>query len=341
MRTLTIAVDAMSGDHGPSIVVPAVFDTLKNYPRVSIILVGQKEILHPYLKNCPNQSLLKRITVHHATEVVSMHDQPAFALRNKKDSSMRVALNLVHDGVANACVSSGNTGALMATARYVLKTLPGIDRPAIIAPVPSEQGLVYVLDLGANVECQSEHLFQFAVMGSILVSARTENKEPKVGLLNIGSEAIKGTDSVKRASELLENCYGINYVGYIEGDDIFKGKVDVVVCDGFIGNVALKTSEGLIRMFFKEINKYISKSIFSKLIGLLIMPFLKKLATTFDPRKYNGGSLLGLRGVVIKSHGDAKEEAFKTAIKNAIIEAEKNVPSQINERVTSLLQDSI
>lgn len=340
-NAITIAIDAMSGDHGPSVIVPAVFKALKIYPTLKVILAGQEEILSPYLKECSDQNILSRVKIHHASEVVSMHDQPAYALRNKKDSSMRVALNLVYNKEACACVSAGNTGALMATARYVVKTLPGIDRPAIISPIPSEKGLVYVLDLGANIECQSEHLFQFAVMGSILVAARSDKHEPKVGLLNIGSEAIKGTDAVKQASELLESCYGINYIGFIEGDDLFKGTADVIVCDGFVGNVALKSSEGLIRMMGKLLKTELSKTIYSKLIGLLIKPFVKKIGMYIDPCKYNGGSLLGLRGVVIKSHGGAKEDAFVSAIKNAIVEAEKNVPSKINERVTSLLQDSI
>lgn len=339
---ISIAIDAMSGDHGPKVVVPAAIQALKNFPQLKVILVGREDLLKFYLEEHKHVSadILARITVHNASQIIAMDEPPASALRNKKDSSMRVALDLVHDNVVKACVSGGNTGALMATARFVLKTLSGIDRPAIISPMPSKRGLVYVLDLGANVECQSEHLYQFAVMGSVLVSARHGKVKPTVGLLNIGSEAIKGTDAVKRAAELLTNSHGINYVGFVEGDDIFKGTVDVVVCDGFTGNVVLKAIEGLVKLILSLTKKEFSRNWYNSLLGLLCKPLLTNIFSKLDPNKYNGGSLVGLRGVVIKSHGNANIDAFVNAIKVALVEAEKNVPDKINEEVSALLQDN-
>jgi glycerol-3-phosphate acyltransferase PlsX len=267
-----------------------------------------------------------------------MDEAPSLALRSKKDSSMRVALNLLQEGVVQACISAGNTGALMATARFVLKMLPGIDRPAILFPMPSMLGSVYMLDLGANVDCQADHLFQFAVMGSIVVSAIENKINPKIGLLNVGKESIKGTEQVKRASQLLSAAPSLNYIGFIEGNDIYKGIVDVVVCDGFVGNVALKVSEGLASMMIHYAKNEFMKNWYTKFASLVAKPILKSILGRFDPNRYNGGSLLGLQGVVIKSHGNATTEAFAEAIRVAVKEVEKNVPATICDAVAVKLE---
>lgn len=329
----------MGGDLGPSVTVPAALKALAEFPKLHLILVGDQEQLTQIL-NAKNIVWDKdRLTIHHATQVVGMDEAPASALRGKRDSSMRVALNLVQQGVAQACVSAGNTGALMATARFVLKMLPGVDRPAILFPIPSSLGVVYMLDLGANVECSAEHLFQFAVMGSILVSATTDNAHPKVGLLNIGSEAIKGTETVKQAANLLQDATDINYIGYVEGNDIYKSKADVVVCDGFVGNVALKASEGVAKLILNITREEFKRNMMSRLAALICMPVLKRVFERTDLNKYNGASLLGLRSVVIKSHGGAKIEAYTTAIRKAIKAAEMNVPEKIRTAVAHKLGD--
>jgi glycerol-3-phosphate acyltransferase PlsX len=266
-----------------------------------------------------------------------MDEHPSQALRNKKDSSMRVAINLVKEGAADACVSAGNTGALMATARYVLKTLPGIDRPAITSTMPSIHGQTYMLDLGANIGCTSKHLLQFAVMGSVLATAIDEIKNPKVGLLNVGEEEIKGNEQVKEANEVLRQS-GLNYVGYVEGDDVYCGDVDVVVCDGFVGNVALKTSEGVAKIISHYVKQEFNRNLFTKLCGFLALPVLKAFTQRIDPRRYNGASLLGLRGVVIKSHGGADAYSFQHAINIARLEAIKQVPKQIGVRIEEYLK---
>lgn len=327
----------MGGDSGIKITVPAALRALKYHPELHLILVGDESALRSALTSSQANWDQSRITIKGASEVVEMDDPPAIALRSKRDSSMRVALNLVQEGTAQACVSAGNTGALMAIARFVLKMLPGVDRPAILFPIPSQVGEAYVLDLGANVECQAEHLLQFAVMGSILVSSTTDNNHPKVGLLNVGSEEIKGTEAVKRASKLISQVKNINYIGFVEGDDIYKGGVDVVVCDGFVGNVALKSSEGVVRMLLNAAKQEFSRNILTKFLGILCRPILKHIFERFDPNKYNGASLLGLQGVVLKSHGGANVEAFCTAISKAVKEVEKNVPAQIRESVTATL----
>ncbi|MDD2769608.1 MAG: phosphate acyltransferase PlsX [Methylococcus sp.] len=328
----TIALDAMGGDHGPRVVVPAALDSLERNPLLRLVLVGDESVLNEHLKDARSR-FGERLAVHHASQVVEMHDQPSKALRNKKDSSMRVAINLVKEGQADACVSAGNTGALMAIARFVLKTIPGIDRPAIIAAVPSMTGHTHVLDLGANVDCSAEHLYQFAVMGYELVRAVEETEHPTVGLLNIGEEEIKGNEQVKRAAELLSGA-PINFVGYVEGDDIFKGSVDIVVTDGFVGNVALKSSEGLAKMIVHFIKREFSSSWLTKIAGLVAMPVLNSFKRRIDPRQYNGASLLGLRGIVIKSHGNADRFSFANAVSIAVKEVEKAVPHRIGERVT-------
>ena len=341
MSPYTLAIDAMGGDYGPSVTVPAVLLALQEEPRLHIILVGDLDILQAQLKRAKTRVKPEQLTLHAATQIVSMDEPPALALRNKKDSSMRVAINLVKDGLAQACVSAGNTGALMATARFVLKTIPGIDRPAISAMLPTmkEQTKVRVLDLGANVDSEVEHLLQFAIMGSVL-SAEVDNiKSPRVALLNIGSEEIKGNEQVKKAAELLKNAH-INYIGYIEGDAIYQGIADVIVCDGFVGNVALKVTEGVAKLVSHYIKLAFNRNWFSRLSGLMALHVLKGLRNRLDPARYNGASLIGLRGIVIKSHGSASVLAFKNAINEAIFEVEKNIPERIREQVTGLLKES-
>ena len=341
MSPYTLAIDAMGGDYGPSVTVPAVLLALQEEPRLHIILVGDLDILQAQLKRAKTRVKPEQLTLHAATQIVSMDEPPALALRNKKDSSMRVAINLVKEGLAQACVSAGNTGALMATARFVLKTIPGIDRPAISAMLPTmkEQTKVRVLDLGANVDSEVEHLLQFAIMGSVL-SAEVDNiKSPRVALLNIGSEEIKGNEQVKKAAELLKNAH-INYIGYIEGDAIYQGIADVIVCDGFVGNVALKVTEGVAKLVSHYIKLAFNRNWFSRLSGLMALHVLKGLRNRLDPARYNGASLIGLRGIVIKSHGSASVLAFKNAINEAIFEVEKNIPERIREQVTGLLKGS-
>lgn len=337
--TPRIALDAMSGDYGPSVVVPAALKILSEEKNLELILVGDETVLEPLVADQPAR-VMQRISIRHASQKVEMDDPPSRALRNKRDSSMRIAINLVKEGVANACVSAGNTGALMATARYVLKTLPGIDRPAIITPLPNMLGkTTHVLDLGANIDSSPEHLFQFAVMGSILTQAVENLPNPRIGLLNIGEEEIKGNERVKDAAKLIMPVSAINYVGFVEGDDIFKGTVDVVVCDGFVGNVALKTTEGVAKMISHFVKESFTQNLLTRLAGLISLPILKNLRKKLDPRRYNGASFLGLRGIVIKSHGSADMLSFTHAIREAIIEVEKNVPSQISHQLASLLNE--
>jgi glycerol-3-phosphate acyltransferase PlsX len=317
----------MGGDYGPSEIVPAALASLNSHANLKLILVGKDDaILEELKKNKAKEN--ERLSILHAPEVVEMHESPSHAMRNKKQSSMRIAIEQVRDGQAQACVSAGNTGALMATARFILKMLPNMDRPAICTTLPGEKGHTHVLDLGANVDSSSEQLFQFAIMGAQLTSA-VENKEnPTVALLNIGEEEIKGNDRVKQASILLEASH-LNYVGYVEGNDLFTGEVDVIVCDGFVGNIALKTSEGLAHFLQHHVRLQFNKNLYTKLAALFAIPVLKALKKTIDPKQYNGASLLGLRGIVIKSHGSADRESFATAISEAILEVEKNVPERI------------
>lgn len=331
---LTIALDAMGGDHGPVVVVPAALQFLRKSPQTTLILVGKEDAITPHLGGA---ELSDRLTIRHASQEVGMDEHPSNALRKKKDSSMRVALNLVKSGEADACVSAGNTGALMATARFVLKTLPLVDRPAIITAVPALQGQTHMLDLGANVDCTAEHLFQFAVMGSELVTAVAGIAAPKVGLLNIGEEEIKGNEQVKQAHELLV-ASSLNYIGYVEGDDIYLGDVDLVVSDGFVGNVALKASEGIAKLVRHFLTYHFKRTPLTRLSGLAAMPILKRFRRTFDPRRYNGASLLGLRGIVIKSHGGADVLAYENAIHIAEKEIHCNIPDRIAQQVSRHLE---
>lgn len=332
----------MGGDHGPSVIVPAALQALIKYKSLHLILVGHEDVIKKELKArlSENES---RLTIQNATQTVAMDESPAVALRTKKDSSMRVAINLVKEKKANACVSAGNTGALMATARFVLKTLPGIDRPAIISTFPTLKGNknMRMLDLGANVDSTAEHLFQFAVMGSVVTSALDNIELPKIGLLNIGEEDIKGNELVKEAAQRLSKANVINYTGYIEGDQIYKGDIDVVVCDGFVGNVALKTTEGVAKFIKILIKEAFTHSLFSKIAAFISLPVLKALGKRIDPDRYNGASFIGLQGIVIKSHGGAKTQAFAHAIEEAVIQVEKNIPQRISAEVERALKLSL
>ncbi len=331
----TIALDAMGGDFGPEVVIPAAINVVKKFNDIRIILVGDEKSLH----DCAKQhsiDLDKHFEIHHASQVVEMGDDPRFALRKKKDSSMRVAINLVKEGQAQAVVSAGNTGALMATAKFVLKTLPGIDRPAICTTIPSYGGHTHMLDLGANVDSSADQLLQFAVMGSVLAEAIDATHEPKVGLLNIGTEDGKGNAQVKAANALLQKG-AFNYIGYVEGDDIYSDKVDVVVCDGFVGNVSLKTMEGISKMIASMMREEFNRSILSRLAGLVAWPVLNRFKKRVDPRRYNGASMLGLTGIVIKSHGGTDVTGYANAIEIALLEIKKSVPEHIRECMQPVL----
>jgi glycerol-3-phosphate acyltransferase PlsX len=335
--SLTISIDAMGGDHGPDVTIPASLDCLKNNPALKLILVGNEQVIKSLLPK--DLGIYQdRLSIHHASQCVEMDESPSKALKNKKDSSMRVAINLVKDGQADACVSAGNTGALMATARFVLKMIPGIDRPAIISTLPSIHGHTHVLDLGANVDCTAEHLFQFAIMGNELVKAVEGIETPKVGLLNIGEEDTKGNEQVKAAAKLLETS-SLNYIGYVEGNSLNAGpiKVDLIVTDGFVGNVALKSIEGAAKMIGTTLKEAFSKNLFTQLIAVIAYPVLKSFKQRIDPRLYNGASFLGLKGLVIKSHGGADRLAFKTAIQLAEVEVKQDVIKKISEQVENIL----
>lgn len=332
----TIALDCMGGDHGIPVTVPAALDFLEREADVSIILVGLADDIERELRR-RGASTSDRLQIKAASEVVAMDEQPAQALRGKRNSSMRVAADLVKNEIADACVSAGNTGALMAISRFVLKMLPGIERPAIASFLPTLHGRVCVLDLGANINCTAEQLQQFAVMGTSLVSAVAGIKRPSIGLLNIGEEAIKGNDVVKDAAELLR-ASDLNFQGNVEGTDIYMGTTDVIVCDGFVGNVALKTSEGLAQMLAQYLREEFGRNAFTKFCGILALPVINHFRKRVDPRRYNGASLLGLRGIVVKSHGGADSYAFGFAIKRAYEEARHGMLSSIGEQMTAIQQ---
>lgn len=331
---VTVAVDCMGGDHGPSVTVPAALELLAGDEATGVILVGLADDITAQLSRKPH-AYGDRLVVRHASEVVGMDEPPALAMRGKKDSSMRVAIDLVKSGEAQAAVSAGNTGALMAISRFVLKTLPGIDRPAIATVMPTQNGSVYVLDLGANVDCTAEHLLQFGIMGSELVTCVEHKASPTVGLLNIGEEEIKGNETVKQAAELLR-ASGLNFYGNVEGDDIFKGTTDVVVCDGFVGNVALKTAEGLAQMIRKFLREEFERNVFTRCAALVALPVLNAFKRRVDHRSYNGASLLGLRGIVLKSHGSADVYAFGCALRRGVEEVRTGMLGHISERLTHL-----
>jgi len=333
-----ISLDAMGGDFGVQVTVPAAVDVLRRRPDIRLVLVGDTKAIETALGRHRAGPVRERLEIQPASQVVEMDEPPSHALRSKKDSSMRVALNLVKEGRVDACVSAGNTGALMATARFVLKTLPGIDRPAILTAIPSIEGFCLVLDLGANVDSSAQHLFQFAVMGSVLANTVHGLAAPRVGLLNIGEEEIKGNEQVREAAVLLAGS-PLNYIGFVEGDDVYKGGVDVVVCDGFVGNVALKSSEGVARMISHFLREEFNRNLLTRLAGLMALPVLNALRRRIDPRRYNGASLLGLRGIAVKSHGGADALAFANAIEVAASEAEHAVPERISAQLEQILSE--
>jgi glycerol-3-phosphate acyltransferase PlsX len=325
----------MGGDNGFPVVVEAAIDALQEYSDIALVLVGDKETLEAELKKHSNTHQ-RRLSIQHASQVIAMDESPALALRKKKDSSMRVAINLVKQGEVDAVVSAGNTGALMATARFVLKMLPGIDRPALCTSIPNSKTHTHMLDLGANIDSSAEHLYQFALMGSELVNAIDGIKAPRLGLLNIGEEEMKGNEQVKLAHDLIKQG-DFNYQGFVEGNDIFSGKVDLIVCDGFVGNVALKTSEGLAKMLSTELKAEFTRTLFSKIAAMISMPVLKVFMKRFDHRRYNGASLLGLQGIVVKSHGNVDALAYAKAIGIA----RKEVKAQLHLRIKSILETMI
>ncbi len=337
-KILTIALDVMGGDHGPDVVLPAALRFLrKRGDGFQLLLVGDSDLIEKGLAKLGAKGN-PRLEIQHASQAVQMDELPSHALRFKKDSSMRVAIDMVKQGRAQACVSAGNTGALMATARFVLKTLPGIDRPAICTSLPTITGHTWMLDLGANIDSSPEHLFQFALMGSVLASAVDGNPNPSVGLLNIGEEEMKGSETIREAAGLLSDSQ-LNYIGFIEGDDVYSGKVDVVACDGFIGNISLKSSEGVAKMISYFIKREFNRNILTRLAALAALPVLKAFRKRIDPRRYNGASLLGLRGSVIKSHGGADVLAFSHAIEVAAVVVERNVPDLISSQLKSVMAE--
>jgi glycerol-3-phosphate acyltransferase PlsX len=332
---ITVAVDCMGGDHGPCVTVPAALEFVRARPEVRCVLVGREDAIGAELR-ARGAATDPRLRVRAASEVVGMDEPPAQALRGKKDSSMRVAINLVHAGEAHACVSAGNTGALMAISRFVLKTLPGIDRPAIASVLPNMKGgYTYVLDLGANVDCTPQQLMQFGIMGAMLVAAVDHRERPADGLLNIGVEDIKGNDTVKQAADLLR-ASGLNFCGNVEGDDIYKGTADVVVCDGFVGNAVLKASEGVAQMMGAALREEFTRSPLARLSAVFAAHVLKAFKRRMDHRRYNGASLLGLRGIVVKSHGSADEYAFGQALRRGEDEVRNDVLRRIAQRMAEL-----
>jgi len=336
---LTLALDIMGGDNGPHIILSAALSALQQYPQLNIIVCGDQPIMQTWFEQLPSD-LRGRIELSACSQTVLMAERPTFALRNKKDSSMRRVLELVEQQRADACVSAGNTGALLTMAYYILKTLPGIDRPALISSLPSISGKkVYLLDLGANVVCDSEVLFQYAVMGSVLAQEVAGIERPRVALLNVGAEEIKGNDQVKYTAQILSKTQGVNYIGYIEGNDIFTEKADVIVCDGFVGNIALKSCEGLAKLVLDEVKSVSQQNILTKIMAKIALPLLRKIYARVNPDQYNGASLIGLRGIVVKSHGNASSEAFLYAIREAIQEVTMQVPSKIKHKIEAVLME--
>jgi len=336
----------MGGDFGPCVTVPAALSFVDADPFVSILLVGDISLIEQFLP----KTYSSRITLSHASDSVSMSDKPSQVLRHKRQSSLWLAIEFVKDGGAEACVSAGNTGALMAAGRFLLKTFPGVDRPAICKPVPTQGGQkegdqkggtselthCFVLDLGANINCNAQQLLQFALMGTELASVLDGNAKPRVGLLNIGEEDIKGIETIKLAAELLKGHSRINYIGYVEGDGIYRGVADVLVCDGFIGNIALKSSEGAARLMAKQLELTFKSSVFGRLVGQIVRPLLLKWRNRFDPGRYNGASFLGLQGTLVKSHGSADKAAFEAALAMAKEQALKQLPQKISQSFATL-----
>ncbi|RJG05792.1 phosphate acyltransferase PlsX [Noviherbaspirillum cavernae] len=338
--TIKISIDCMGGDHGPAVTIPAAVSFVNSEPEAELILVGLESAIRAELKK-HKAADHPRLSVLNATEVVTMDDPLEVALRRKKDSSMRVAINLVKDGRAHACVSAGNTGALMAVSRYVLKTIPGVDRPALCALIPNQKDApTYMLDLGANVDCEAQHLHQFALMGAVLVSALEGKAKPTIGLLNVGEEDIKGNDVVKQTAALLRADHEkdlLNFHGNVEGNDIFEGTTDIVVCDGFVGNVVLKASEGLGRFVKKVLTTEFKRNPLNMLGALIATGAIKAISRRMNPSRYNGASLLGLRGLVFKSHGGENAYGYEWAIKRAFDAAKYDVISRISKSIAELM----
>ncbi len=336
--TIKVSIDASGGDYGIPTTIEAGIHALDAFSDLHLVFVGDSKSIQTALnQHAFAQKFNGRFEITHASEVIAMDESPSSALRKKKDASMRVAINLVKDNTVDACVSAGNTGALMAISRFVLKTISGIDRPAIMGRMPTMDGHTHMLDLGANVDSDPKALVEFATMGSIAVKHTENINEPTVGLLNVGEEEMKGNENIKQTAELLK-ASSLNYVGFVEGDDIYKGSVDVVVCDGFEGNIALKASEGVASMMGHYLKQAFSKNIFTKIIGLIAKPVLKDFKSSLNPGKYNGASLLGLRGIVIKSHGGADAEAFFQAIKEAYLEAQAKITEKIATQISLELE---
>ena len=337
--SIKVSIDASGGDFGFPVTVNAGIKALNSFNDLNINFVGdEKNIKLELDKKKINQPLQDRITVTHSSEVINMDDSASTALRHKKNSSMRVAIDLVKNGSVDACVSAGNTGALMSISRFVLKTIDGVDRPAIMSAVPTLTGQTHVLDLGANVDSKPETLLQFAIMGSVAVQNTEKINNPTVGLLNVGTEELKGNDKSQETAELLKKST-LNYIGFVEGDDIYKGKVDVIVCDGFEGNIALKASEGVAQMFSYFIKKSFTKNLYTKIVALITKSIMNDFKSRVDPGKYNGASLLGLKGVVVKSHGNADTDSFFQAIREAYLEAHAKITDKISNQLTRELEE--
>ncbi len=331
----------MGGDFGPSVTVPASLQVLQRYPHLHLILVGDQSALQQEIgKHSDLPYDVSRLIIQHASQCVEMDEAPTQALRYKKDSSMRIALNLVKEGKTQACVSAGNTGALMAIAHFVLKTIEGIDRPAIVSSLPTLGKDMRMLDLGANVDSSAINLVQFAIMGSVLTSLMADIPSPKVYLLNIGEEIIKGNKQVKETAALLSETRAINYQGYLEGDALFKGEADVLVCDGFVGNVALKTSEGAALFLIRLMKEGFQRTIFTRMAAWVALPILKRVIRRVDPSHYNGATFVGLKGIVVKSHGRASIKGFAHAIEEAIVQAEKNILHHLSDKIKQLLKST-
>lgn len=334
MNNLTIALDVMGGDKGPLVTIPAAIMAVNHLPSLVLILCGDEHIIKQHLRR-ENALNHPQISIHHTTQIVTMCEKPSLAIRSKKDSSLRKAIDYVEQGDAAACVSAGNTGALFATAHFVLKTIPGVERPALISSLPTRKKdkYVFMLDLGANVFCDAEILYQFGLMGAVMAEQVEGLNKPRVALLNMGEEEIKGSDHIKLAAAQLAENPDINYVGFVEGNDIFNNKADVIVCDGFVGNVALKTCEGVAKLVYEKVIEVFEKNVIAKLLGRFLAPTLKKLFKSLNPDQYNGASLIGLRGIVVKSHGNANKKAFFTAIMEAVKEVERQVPEKIKDKL--------
>ncbi len=338
MSHLTIALDIMGGDYGPRSTIPAAVDAVSLHSNLHLILCGNEHVIRNRLDKLDALGH-PRLHIHHCDQVVNNDDDPAFALRHKKDASMRVALDLVKQGKASAAVSSGNTGALFAMARYVLKLLPGVKKPALISTMPTKTPRpVFLLDLGANLSCDGDTLYQFGLMGNVIAKSHGISK-PRISLLNIGSEDIKGHQHIKLAAQQMQANESLNYIGYSEGHDIFSGNADVIVCEGFVGNVALKTGEGIAKLLMFRLQKALKKKFLYRFLAFLFVPVLKKLIKRVNPDQYNGASLVGLRGIVVKSHGNASNTAFLAAINEAVREVERQLPEKIQHTFENLVKE--